>query len=368
MKKFISIFLILTLLILPAGCTSKKELSKVDKKRLEERKQDYKDAQNLIKLYMELVMQGKRDEARKYIAPSSNKKDIKTEFPLKPLGYSINRIEKIGNKLIASVKLSQGVKGKAYYTIDIADYTIGKKSDGDMVIENIQVKSNLVFFEAMVQGEKSLLLREDTHTEAIPVLKAFELPDYIANDIAFQPLKKVRINREKYGSAAISNDGKKMILCSVDGKNTIALAVERVVRAFNSKDKKVAEAAGTGGGGGTEKEEGASSGEAQRVDVVPLDYFEGATVEYVTFSPSGDCIYIQTRKGDKVGLSLYSTYSLKILSPKLMEKFNSPEYNIINAYFNNEDTLLVSAKNLKENKVENYILDIKNDVARKQGR
>lgn len=71
----------------------------------------------------------------------------------------------------------------------------------------------------------------------------------------------------------------------------------------------------------------------------------GSDIGAVAISGNGNQMIISSfEKGN----TLYSASSKQIISKNIMEKFNSPEYTIKNAYFNNDNSLTLQVESIKE--------------------
>lgn len=357
MKKFLWVFIIIVLSVSLVSCTKDSDIDKEDLVKSETRKKELKYSENLIKEYLELNMQGKSDEAKKMINIGDKvKKTLNFNNNIKFLGYKVVGVEKIGTNIEAKVDIIYSEKGKPYYSINNLNYILKKDKD-KVLITNVDEKKSLVFFQEVVEGIPIFMVGEGKTSKSDVIFNSKELPSYVSVKTNYLEEKKVKVDSNSFGPAAISGDGRQMVISTVQNGNTLLLVIEKALQAFN--DEKLIAGDGTGNPESNQETK-------DKVEVDGVDYFEKSSVEFVAFSPSGDVIYAQVKSGDKVGLSLYSSSSKEIISKNIMEKFNSPEYTITNAYFNNENSLILQVENTKEKKLESYVLDVLNDKITKQ--
>ena len=355
MKKVLIVFFIVIASISLVSCN--KSIPEETKKKQEEKAEDYKKAENLVKTYLELTMQGRVDEAEKLVKKQEGQKFIKTNENLKLIGYKITNVNRVGDDISILATFTLGEKGKPYYSIDTIEYTVGMKEE-DLKINKIESKDSIICFKGMVKGEEVFLINAGKATNEDPILKVAEVPSYI--NIKNNSLKeeKVFVNTKNFGAMAIAKDGSQLVLSTEQNGDTLLFTAEMILTTFKDETYTAQESPAAGN---IEK-----SVEGTATEIEGVDYFKNTLIEFIAYSPSGDITYVQTNSNGKVGFSIYSSNSKNVLSPKIMKKFNSSEYNVINAYFNNDNALILQVENIKENKVENYVLDILRDKFVKQ--
>ncbi|MEG0371503.1 MAG: hypothetical protein RR645_04320, partial [Clostridium sp.] len=273
----------------------------------------------------------------------------------KPLGYKLEQVEKVGDDMIASVNVVESKSEKSYCSILNMSYTMSKINNKNMLIKRIDNNGQLAFFLDIKQNVKVFVTKEDNAAKGTVVFDVSEIPSYMVVKSAQEPLRKVELSREDFGPVAISNDGKHMMITSRKNGNDVLIMIEKVSQVFNI-------AGGPTGSGGPQGGDGSKQeSQVRNIEMQAIDYFEGSTVENIAISPSGDFIVAMVKSGNNTKLSIYSTYNKEILLLKVMEKFKVDEYTILNSYFNDKDTIVLTVKNLKKNINENYSISIKTD-------
>lgn len=359
MRRFIASFLILVIAFIFIGCSGERTLTENEKLKIQKKDKLLKEGRKIIEKNLELTMQGKEDEDENVIKDGkNNKKYTAKEEDIVHVGYHIQRVECVGENLIAKVEVYTSQVGKPYFALQNLEYTIGRKGSEDIKIIDISEQNSVIFFEEEIDGKKSFMFREKKVTSKVPVFSETELPPFVTIKTGYNPEKKVKIQGNSFGAVAISRNKNKMVVIVNENKNSILISVDKTSLAFNS-DSKIAE--GTGGAQNFHIHQSNPKDGNKGVELEALDFFENSTVDHVVFAPSGDNIYVQIRSGNKVYLSIYSNTSNKPAAPRIMQKFNSDKYSIVKAYFSDNDKLILKVNDLKKNKEETYILDVKND-------
>lgn len=361
MKRFIASFLILVMVFVFIGCSGEKTLTENEKLKMQKKEQLLKEGRKILENNLELTMYGKEDEDENEIrSGKNNKKMMLEEKDIVHIGYYIQRVDTVGENLEARVAIATSQIGKPYFAIQSLKYIIGKKDSDEIKIIDVSELEGLVFFEEEIDGKKSFMTREKKVTSKTPVFTEQDLPPYITIKTSYNPEKKVKIQGKSFGAVTISKSTNKMLIVVNENKNSILLAVDKTSSAFNS-DSKIAQGNEDSQNYNLKEASPKAGEEGQRVEIEALDFYENSTVDHVVFSPSGDTIYVQIRSGKKVYTTIYSNASNKPTAPRITQKFNSDKYSIIKGYFSDEDKLLLKVNDLKKNKEETYILDLKND-------
>lgn len=362
MKKFIALFVSLTLALSFVGCSFDRHLTSQERNMKKEKDKVISSAKELIKNYLELNMQGRVKESYKYFSKDqSEKKDIRGERDIFPIGYYIDRLEYIGKNVVADVELYLSQKAEPYYIIQRLRYTMTNEASSEMKIISIDEANSIAFFAAQQGDKKVLLFREGDITNKNSVFDSQDFPPLISINSSSDPGMKVRLDKKEFGAVAISKDRNEMAVVSNEGERAIVLTIDKSISA-STKELKVAKNDENRGGIqdslGIESEESAS-----KAEVVALDCFENSIVEHLGFSPGGDVIFarVKDKKSDKNSIAIYSVISNKISAPRAMERFNSNRYNILNSYFNDDNILILIVENLRENKEEKFEINIQKD-------
>lgn len=342
-----------------SSCKKYHDTSSVEKKMMKEKNEMIVKGEKLIKEYLELNMQGKIEEASKYFSDKhTEKRTIEGEEDVFPTGYYLERLEYIGDSLVAEVKLYLSELDKPYYIIQKLKYTISKEITNDMKIVSIEDNGSVEFFGLNEEDKYKFMFREGDVTNKEPIFKSDELPPLVSISSSSDPGMKVKITGKNFGSVAISEDRNEMVIVGKEENGSILLTIDKSKSAFK-ENMKLAE--GNDGGGGLEdaKESGDKEKEAE-TEVVALDYFENSDIEHVCFSPGGDVVFARIKTGDKIHIALYSVFSNGVSAPRVMKKFNSPDYKIIDSYFNDENILILNVLN-SDSKNETYRVNVKED-------
>ncbi len=354
MKKILIVFLIVFASISLISCN--KSIPEGTKEKQEKKAEDYKNTENLMKTYLELTMQGRDEEAEKLVKKEEGKKFIKTNNNLKLIGYKMTSVSRVVDNMLVNVAFTLVEPGKPYYSIDNVRYTVGMV-ENELKIKKIENKDSTIFFKGMSKGEEVFLLNTGDVTNEKAILKVGAIPSYVNVKNNSLNEEKAFVNTKNFGPVAISKDGSQLLLTTEHNGNTLLFRSEMILTTFKDEIKTSQ---------GTPSESIQKSVEGKATEVEGVDYLENTLVEFIGVSPSGNTTYVQTNSNGKIGFYIYSINSKNILAPKIWEKFNSSEYNVINAYFNNDDSMILQVKNIKDNKTENYVLDILGDKFVKQ--
>lgn len=358
-KRIMLIFLLLLSIII-VGCVRDKELGEHEKERNAIKQKEIKYSENLIKSYMESFMQG-NNNPEKYIEKSESKKMLSTKSELKPISYKIQNVSKVGSNINVDVDVVLCKVENPYFSLEKLTYIIREKENiNEMKISDVVEVSTLEFSKEIENGEIIFKKRQGKVMEKTPILKAIDIPQYFLVKTSYEADKKVKVDNKNFGALGAAADGSQIIITSLENGNTTLMMVEKALEVFNNNTLIAEKSGGAGSINNVEQDSRA------KPKVECIDFFENTAIEYIVFAPDGESVFVKSNSKGKGGISIYSPYSKNILSPKIMKKFNSSEYNVINGYFNNDDAIVLQVKNLKDNKIESYILYPKTDNFVKQ--
>lgn len=328
--------------------------NKDEKQILDARKKEIEEAEKLISEYLETITAGSASSSDKYLTKEAlSKKNILNSDAPRIVGYKLNEIEHIGENMAADVNIYETSINKPYYGVLNMSYNIKKQGD-KYLIDSISEKSSLGFFLDLEAEDKGFYVREVKTTNKEPIIKLSDIPNFMLIDTSVQPQRKVSIDRNNLNHIAISSEGKHMLFTSANKGYNVLIIAERLFQASNLT------AGGDGSGDSMRKEK-----EASVIEISAIDIYLDSTVEYVSLSPSGDSIITKVNSKDKNTFNIYSSYSKEPICKKIIEKFNSSEYNVVDGYYYDDDKLVLKVKNNQNNQEEAYEIDTKAEKIKK---
>ncbi|MEG2538347.1 MAG: hypothetical protein RSA01_02040 [Clostridium sp.] len=357
MKRLLSIFLIILFSFGLISCEGDDNSSgKDEKQQLEHRKKEVEEAESMMEKYLEFLARGEDEQGRGFLSKKAlEKKPVSEKKSPKILGYNLKEIEHVGDAMEADVDIIEASIEKPYYAIINMIYSI-KNENGKIVIDNIRERSEIAFYLDAQANNPGFYVREGRSTNKDPVVSLTEIPNFLLVESSIQPQHKVEIDRTSLHSAAISGEGKHMLFASNIPSGNVLIIAEKL---FQINSTLTSDAEGSGGAGIRKESESSSIG------IDAIDYFEGGTVEYNMVSNTGETISCKVNSKDKSSFYIYSSYSKELICKKIMEKFNGPEYIVLDGYYTGNDNLVLRVKNKKSNKEESYeIQTIKEKVKR----
>lgn len=333
MKKYISYILLFMFILTALGCSAiKKDSSKSPTGDGDEF--NSKIATTVAQNYMNYIMSGDMESAKKLYSKEMSEKDVKViQSNLKILGYKMEEINEVGKSALIKMKVTRSVKDTASASLDSYNIKVSKE-DGEYKIKEVGSQNEK---EAFNEGYE-IRLRQKNNVKTNLLIDMSGVPEFAFPKDDKANISKSPVPKKNFGNINFSYGGDKMAISTYNEDSYVG-----VVKIDESLAVQGGDSTGGGdtGGGKQGQDNGKDKNKAREMpvgkEIISLDLIKAAKIHYMSFSLDEKFIMVQYEIINKgTTMRVYNVDNGQMIKVDIEKEFPMDFFDVTFYSFDNE--------------------------------
>ncbi|KYH29207.1 hypothetical protein CLTEP_27300 [Clostridium tepidiprofundi DSM 19306] len=349
-KNLILIIVIMSFMLL-LSCGSKEEGSKKESEKNQSKSTfEIKVAENLVKNYMNYLMNENYDDAVKtYVAELRDKTKMIISKDLKIKGYNIIDVNEVGKSGVFKIRVTRTDIERPFSVLD--EYTIKVIKDiSDYKISDINCTSEK---EAFVE-EYGIRLKNKNNVETKLIIDKSSIPEYAFAQDDSAKINRIKVPKKSFGRINFSYTGEKLGITTYEKDSFIGVV---------TIDESLVVQGGVSGGSSNESGGNKNKGTQMVVrekpigkKIISLDLLKDSVIDFISFSLDEKFVMVQYNKaGSGKCIRVYNTENGNII-PVVFENEYPVKY--VDVLFSSFDNDILNFKVVKRKGIEENLKNI----------